>query len=123
MIKQFYFKQLNLAKSYFDLSLNVTQCNLAHRYDPVRGYCFGLDETWDRVQLSGTTHSPILQHFWSLAIRLFYAKSRTLIWFFLPLCKDAIGVFYSLGGLGCINILDCFELKKLIGYNFNIRKV
>ena len=40
-----------------------------------------------------------LQHCWSLTIRLFCVIYRTLIGEVLPLCRNAVGVFYSLSRL------------------------
>ena len=45
-------------------------------------------------QWRGTLHSPKLQHYWSLTIRLFNVISKTMIVEVLPLCRDAVGVFY-----------------------------
>ena len=45
--------------------------------------------TWEQWQWSSTPHSPKLQHYWNLNIRLFSVISRTLI-----------GVFYSLSQMG-----------------------
>ena len=42
----------------------------------------------------GTPHSPKLQHYWSLTIRLLRVISRTLIGGVLLLCRDAVSVFY-----------------------------
>ena len=39
---------------------------------------------------------------WSLAIRLFNVISKILVWAVLPLCRDAVGVFYSISQLGCV---------------------
>ena len=36
-----------------------------------------------------------LQYYWSLTIRLFSVISRTLVVGFLPVCRDAVSVFYS----------------------------
>ena len=47
------------------------------------------------MALKGTLHSPKLQYYWSLTIRLFSVISRTLVGEVLPLCRDAVGVFYS----------------------------
>ena len=56
---------------------------------------------WDRWQWRGTSHSLNLQHYWSFTIRLFSVISRTLIgWEELPLCREAVSVFYSLSWLG-----------------------
>ena len=50
-----------------------------------------------------TLHSPKLQHYWNLTIRLFCIISRTLVEAgVLPLCRCAVGVFYSPSRLGNI---------------------
>ena len=41
-----------------------------------------------------TPHSPKLQHYWSHTIRLFSVAPRKLAGWVLPLCRDAVGVFY-----------------------------
>ena len=38
---------------------------------------------------------PKLQHYWSLSIRLFRVIIRTLVGGVLPLCREAVCVFYS----------------------------
>ena len=38
---------------------------------------------------------PKYQYYWNLTIRLFSVISRTLVGGILPLCRDAVGVFYS----------------------------
>ena len=43
---------------------------------------------------------PKLQHYWNLAIRLFSVISRTLIGGVLPLCREAVSVFYNPTRLG-----------------------
>ena len=45
---------------------------------------------------------PKLQHFWNLTIRLFSVISRTVIGGgeVLPLCREAVGVFYRPGLMG-----------------------
>ena len=50
----------------------------------------------------GTPHSPKLQHYWNFTIRLFSVISWTLIGGVLPLCREAISVFYSPSRLGNI---------------------
>ena len=45
--------------------------------------------------MNGTLHFLKLQHYWSLTIRLFSVISRTLVGGGLPLCRDAVSVFYS----------------------------
>ena len=47
----------------------------------------------------GAPHSPKLQHYWNLTIRLFGVISRTLIRRMLPLCRGAVVVFYCLSRL------------------------
>ena len=46
---------------------------------PIRCYHSGQEWTWERWQWRGTPHSPKLQHYWSLTIRLFSVMSRTLV--------------------------------------------
>ena len=46
--------------------------------------------TWKRWQWKGTLHSPKLQHYWNLTIRSFLFGGGIL-----PLCRKAVGVFYS----------------------------
>ena len=49
----------------------------------------------------GALHSPKLQHCWNLTIRLFSVISMILIGgMILPLCREAVGVFYSPSRLG-----------------------
>ena len=55
---------------------------------------------WERWQWMDTPYSPKLQHYWNLTIRLSCVISRTLIEVVLPLCRDAVGVFYSPSRLG-----------------------
>ena len=43
----------------------------------------------------GIPHSPKLQHYWNLTIRLFSVISRTLVGEVFPLCREAESVFYS----------------------------
>ena len=52
------------------------------------------------VQCRDTLHSPKLRDFWNLSIRLLSVISRTLVRGFLPLSRDAVGVFYSPSQLG-----------------------
>ena len=64
-------------------------------------------------------HSPKLQHYWSLTIRLFSVISRTLIGGVLLLCKDVVSVFYSPSRLGQVTLMwsrtvgeSCWESKQ-----------
>ena len=52
---------------------------LTHRYDPIRCYHSGPEWTWERRQWRGTHHSPKLQYYWNLTIKLFSVISRTLV--------------------------------------------
>ena len=56
-------------------------------------------------QWRSTPHSPNLQISKSLAFRLVNDKSMSLVGGVLPLCRDAVGVFYSLSWLGSIHIV------------------
>ena len=57
--------------------------------------CFysGPKWTWERQQSRSTLHSPYLQHYWNLTIRLFSVISRILVRGDLLLNRDAVGVF------------------------------
>ena len=62
----------------------------------IRCYHSGPEWTWERWQWSGTPHLPTLQHCWNLIIRLFSVIIRTLVrGGVLPLCREAVSVFYS----------------------------
>ena len=63
----------------FALSLNVKQFYFTHRYDAFMCYHSGPEWTWEWWQWRDTLHSLKLQHYWSLAIRLFNVISRTFI--------------------------------------------
>ena len=70
-------------------------------FDPIRCNHSRSKWTWKLWQWRGTLHSPKLQHYRSLTIRLFSVISRTLIGQgVLPLCKDAVSIFYSPSSLG-----------------------
>ena len=86
----------------FALNLNVKQFYLTHWYNPIRCYHCRSEWIWEQWQWRGTLHSPKLQHYWSLTIRLFNAISRTFIWEVLPLCRDAVRVLYSPKWLGFV---------------------
>ena len=45
----------------------------------IRCYHSRPEWTWERLQWRGTPHSPKLQHYWNLTIRLFNDISRTLV--------------------------------------------
>ena len=45
-------------------------------------------------------HSPKLQHYWNLIIRLFSVIIKTLVGGVLPLFRDAVGVFFGPNQLG-----------------------
>ena len=53
--------------------------------------------------------TPKLQHYWSLTIRLFNVIPRTLIGEVLPICRDAVGVFYSPNRLGNCAVVPDWE--------------
>ena len=87
----------------FARSLNVKQFYMNHRQDSFRCYHSGTVLTRERWQWRGTLLSPIFQHFWSLNFWLFSVISRVLVEEVLPLCWDAVGVFYSPNWLGWPN--------------------
>ena len=95
-------------------------------WDPIRRYHSGPEWTWERWWWRSTPHSPKLQHYCSLTIRLFCVISWTLFgrdlisaevqsvysktpggWAtghllggLLPICRGAVGVFCSPSRLG-----------------------
>ena len=52
---------------------------LTHRLEPISCYLSRLEWTWERWQWRGTLHSPKVQHYWNLPIRLFSVICRTLV--------------------------------------------
>ena len=66
----------------------------------------------ERWQWRGALHSSNLLHHWNLMIRLFSVISRTLIrGDVLPLCREAVSVFYSLSQVG--NQILVTELERI----------
>ena len=65
-----------------------------------------IEWTWEQYLWRGTPHSPKLQDYWSLTIRWFSVISSTPVGGVLPLCRDAVGVFCSPSGLGCMGLWD-----------------
>ena len=78
----------------FALSLNVKQFCLTHWLDFIKCYHSEKEWTWERWQRTGTLHSPKLQHYRGLTIRLFGVILRYSLRF-LPICREAFSVFYS----------------------------
>ena len=87
---------------------------------------------WKWKQGRSTLHSPKLQHYWNLTIRLLSFISRTLIRGVLPLCRDPVALFYSPNRLGNIyismnsllvtllkNYLETMYLKWLNGFKYS----
>ena len=79
------------------------------------------------MQWIGAPHSPKLQHLWNLTMRSFSVIPRTLVgWGFLPLCRSAVGIFYSSSRLGksvikfmmTENCKPC-EIYKEAGFSLN----
>ena len=121
--QSFVYTQLNdqtvlFSKSHlFALIWNVKQFCLTHREDPVRCHYSGPEWIWEQWQWRGTQHSPKLQHYCSLTIRLFNVISRTLVgWGVLPFCRDAVGIYYSPSRLGCAasKKIQQWTLKSLV---------
>ena len=62
----------------------------------MRCYHSGSEWAWERWQWRGTLYPLSLQHYWDLTIRLFSVISWTLVvGGVLPLCREAVSVFYS----------------------------
>ena len=62
-------------------------------------------EQW---QLRGTPHSPKLQHYWNLTIRLFSVIQDTRWWSVLSFCRGVVGVFYSPSRLGIFFLFSSY---------------
>ena len=101
---------------------------LIHRYDPIRYYHTRSEWTREQRQRRGTLHSLNLQG-WILVIKLFNVISRTLVggWV-LPLCKDAVSVFYYPGCLGYMineklakRISKFWDKSKFLWFFCNVR--
>ena len=61
----------------------------------IRCYHSGPEWIWEWWQQRSTPHSPKLQHYWNFNIRLLSVISRILVAGVLPLCREAVGVYYS----------------------------
>ena len=87
---------------FFVLSLNVEQFHLTHRSDPKWCYHSGPAWTWKGCQWRGTSHSPMIQYYWSLTRRCLEAyQEHSLRWVgFVAFCRDAVDVFYCRNRLG-----------------------
>ena len=117
MSKQFYFKQFSLAWVH---SLNiktvlfqVIQFSISTHFSAI----WLIDGTLIRCQLSGPEWTWV--HYWNLTIRLFRVIFRTLVvGGVLPLCRDAIGVFYSPAYLATFT-MDYYYYKTLLEFDSN----
>ena len=82
--KQFYLKQFSLAKVQFSSIWPID-----------RRFHSRPEWTCEQWQWRGNLHSPKLQHYWNLTIRLFSVIPRTLMEGILLFSREAIGIFYS----------------------------
>ena len=85
--------ELNLKTVLFQTIQNRISTRFSSIW-PIRCFHSMPECTWERWQRRGNPHSPRLQHYWSLTI------SRPLFGGILPVCRDAVSVFYSPSGLG-----------------------
>ncbi len=109
MSKTFLFQAVQFSqKIVFSISMSLVLLS------PVRCYHAGPVWTWEQWQGRGALHSRKPQHYWNLTIRLFSVISgHSLGGGFLPLCREAVVVFYSpnrLGKLQLVFVLFVFEL-------------
>ena len=76
---------------------------------------------WEQWQWRGTLQSSKLRHYWSFPIKLFTVMSRTFAVGILPLCKDALSVFYCSSRLGyCLKeSIDILLIKMILKTAFN----
>ena len=100
--------------------------DLTHRYDSIRCYQSRTVWVWEWWHWRDTPHSLNLQHYWNLTIRLFSVIARTLIGGVLPLCREAVGVFYSPSRLGYIYneqiMYTILRWKKIVNDSTKQRK-
>ena len=68
--------------------------------------------------IKGYSHSPKLQHYWNLTIRLFSVISKILIEGVLLFYRDAISVFWSPSRLGHLSISDNNSFAKSVNWWF-----
>ena len=109
------FQAIQLRISHlFTHSLNVKQFFLTHSYDPIRCYTLGQSRHWSDW---GAQHFSKLRYYRSLSIRLFNVIYRTLTGDVLPLCRDAVVIFYSPSQQGYLTI----TVFNYIKYNVNER--
>ena len=80
----------------------------------IRCYHSGPEWTWERWQWRVTQHSPKLQQYLNLNIRLFSVISRTLVGGVLPHGRDTVGVFYSPSRLSKVPVLVDSANNKLL---------
>ena len=104
MSKQFYFKQFSLAWVHSLVRFDPLK-------DPIRCYLSKLEWSWKWWQWRGTPHSPKIQYYWNLTIKLFRVITRTFVGRrVLSLFRDAAGVFYSPSRLGSSRMENVFSL-------------
>ena len=73
------FQIIQFNKSHlFARSLNAS-FDLTNRWYPTKCYHSGSEWTWELWQWRGTSHSPKLEPYWSLTIRLFSPIDRALV--------------------------------------------
>ena len=86
---------------FFTHRLNDKQVYLTYRFYLIRCDHFGPEWTWVQLQRRVTPHFP---NYWSITIKLFNViPGHSLVCVcggVLPLCRDAVGVFYSPSRLG-----------------------
>ena len=81
----------------------------------------GLQWIWKQWQWSGTLHSPNLQHYWSLANRLFCLISTTYVGGVSLLSRDSIGVFSCTSRLGHFwYVFICSFTKKFFFFAYSV---
>ena len=87
----------SLRKSYLSIEMQLVSSAAPANWADNRYNNSKWEWTWEWWRWRGTPHSPKLQHYWNLTIRLFSVISRTLIeeGGVLLLCRDAVNVFCS----------------------------
>ena len=86
----------------------------------IRCYYSRPESTREWWQWRGTPHSPKLQHYWNLTVRLFRVISKKLVEGVLPLCWEAICVFYSSSRLGNLTIYPLFVTTYILFLRYRL---
>ena len=115
--------------TYAHMHIHIDTCTHTHTHTHIYTYVYTLTHTYIRTHTHthiyiyiyiwrSTQHSPKLQHYWSLTIRLFYVISGILFGRVLPLCRDAVSVYYSFSQMSPISIMTIRKSSIVIAVTY-----